>query len=58
MFEETKEKNPLKLAELSGKSVPYVKTFLKQPIPELEVISDRKVDFKKVDYTPAGFSFK
>jgi hypothetical protein len=44
IFEESQEKNPLKLAEVSGKSVSYVKKFLKNNVPELEVVSNSKID--------------
>jgi len=54
VYDETHEKNPIKLAELSGKSVSYVKSFLKKNVAELEVISDSKIDLSKVDYVPAG----
>ena len=57
IFKESGEKNPLKLAELSGKTVAYVKTFLKNNVSELEVVSNSKIDLKNVNHTPAGSRF-
>jgi hypothetical protein len=47
IFSESQEKNPIKLAELSGKSVAYVKKFLNSNVPELEVVSNSKIGLKK-----------
>ena len=54
MFNETNEKNPIKLAELTGKTVAYVKSFLRKNVEELAVVSESKIDLKNVDYVPAG----
>jgi hypothetical protein len=54
VFESSKETNAVKLAELSGKSVSYVKRFLKKNVSELEVVSESKIDLKNEDFVPAG----
>ena len=57
IYEDTQEKKPLKLSKLSGKSVAYVKSFLKKSVSELEVVSSSKIDLKNVDFVPAGSGY-
>ena len=52
IYLENGESNPLKLAELSGRSVQYIKSFLKKNNEKLEVINNSNT--KNIDYVPAG----
>ena len=54
VYETSKITNPLKLAELSGKTVSYVKKFLKNNVAVLDVVSNSKIDLKNVAFVPAG----
>ena len=56
IYKETKITNPLQLAKEAGVSATYARNFLKKNIAELEVLSNSKIDLKKVDYVPAGSS--
>lgn len=54
VYDETNERNYLKLAALAEVSPAYAKAFLKKNVSEFEVISNSKIDLEKVDYVPAG----